>query len=51
MNIARLALILAGVLAFAYSMNADAPWARWVAIGCVASALVLRLVERLARRR
>ncbi len=50
MTIARLVLIVAGIGAFAYSMNTGVDWGRWVAIGCVAAALALRVVERIARR-
>ncbi len=50
MTIARLVLILAGIAAFAYSMNSGEDWGRWVAIGCVAAALALRIVERIAKR-
>lgn len=50
MTIARLALILTGVVAFAYSMNTGVDWGRWVAIGCVATALALRIAERFVKR-
>lgn len=50
MTIVRLALILAGVLAFAYALNTGVDWGRWVAIGCIAAALALRMVERIIRR-
>lgn len=50
MTIVRLALILAGIGAFAYSMNTGADSGRWVAIGCVAAALALRIAERIAKR-
>jgi hypothetical protein len=49
-TIARLALILAGVLCFAYSMNTGNAAARWVGIGCVAAALLIRIVTRFMNR-
>jgi hypothetical protein len=49
-TILRLALILAGVLLFAYSLNTGNAMARWVAIGCVAAALLIRIVTRLMNR-
>jgi len=50
MTIARLALLLAGIASFAYSMNSGNVTARYVAIGFVAAALLLRIVERLINR-
>jgi len=49
-TIARIALLLAGIASFAYSMNSGNVTARWVAIGCVASALLLRIVDKLIKR-
>jgi hypothetical protein len=49
-TIARLALIVAGVLAFGYSLNTGNQVARWVAIGCVVGALLLRMISRLMNR-
>jgi hypothetical protein len=50
MMAARIALLLAGIACFAYSMNSGSDIARWVAIGCVAAALLLRVVGRLVGR-
>ena len=50
LTVVRLALLLAGIACFAYSMNAGNGTARWVAIGCVATALLLRIVGRLLNR-
>lgn len=50
MTIVRLGLIVVGVIAFAYSMNSGVVWGRWVAIGCVAAALALRIAERILNR-
>ena len=43
---ARMALLLVGVLAFMYSMREENEIARWVGIGCVVVALLLRFVGR-----
>jgi uncharacterized BrkB/YihY/UPF0761 family membrane protein len=49
-TIARIALLLVGIACFAYALNTRTDWARWVAIGCVAVALLLRFVDRSRRR-
>lgn len=46
----RIALLLAGIGAFAYSMNSGNDMARWVGIGCVAAALLVRIVTRFTNR-
>ena len=50
LTIARLVLLLAGIGCFAYSMNTGNATARWIAIGLVATALLLRIVGRLLNR-
>ena len=47
----RLALIGAGVMAFVFALRTGTEWVRWVGIGCLAAALIIRLVERLRARR
>ncbi len=49
MNQWRLALIGAGVMAFAFALRTGSNWARWVAIGCLVGALALRVVDKLKR--
>ncbi len=51
MTVARLVLLLAGVIIFGYSLNTGTTWARYLAIGLVAVALLTRLLERLMRSR
>ena len=46
----RVALLLAGIGCFAYSMNSGNDMARWVGIGCVAAALLVRIVARFSKR-
>ncbi|MDQ8158742.1 MAG: hypothetical protein P3B76_01315 [Gemmatimonadota bacterium] len=45
----RIALIGAGVMAFIFALRTGTDWVRWVGIGCLAGALLLRLVERLRK--
>ena len=45
----RIALIGAGVMAFIFALRTGTDWARWMGIGCLAGALLLRLVERLRK--
>jgi hypothetical protein len=45
----RLALIGAGIMAFAFALRTGSDWARWVAIGCLVGALALRVVDKLRR--
>lgn len=42
----RMALLLVGVLAFMYALRSENEVARWISIGCVATALLLRFVRR-----
>lgn len=42
----RLALLVLGVLAFTMALRTGAEWMRWVGIGLVGSALVLRFLKR-----
>jgi hypothetical protein len=42
----RLALLIVGIAAFAFAMRNENEIARWVGIGCVAIALVLRFLGR-----
>ncbi|HYW30713.1 MAG TPA: hypothetical protein VE869_04330 [Gemmatimonas sp.] len=48
--IARVSLLLTGIAAFAYSINTGNDMVRYVAIGCIAAALLLRIVSRLTGR-
>lgn len=41
----RLALLIIGIGAFAFALRNDNEIARWVGIGCVAIALLLRFVR------
>jgi hypothetical protein len=50
LTIVRIALLLAGIGCFAYSMNSGNDMARWVAIGCVVAALLVRVVGKLVNR-
>ncbi|WP_411281961.1 hypothetical protein [Gemmatimonas sp.] len=43
----RLALIGAGIMAFIVALRTGTEWVRWVGIGCLVGALIIRLVERL----
>ena len=45
----RIALIGAGVMAFIFALRTGTDWVRWVGIGCLAGALLLRLLERLRK--
>jgi hypothetical protein len=45
----RIALIGAGVMAFIFALRTGTDWVRWVGIGCLAGALLLRVVERLRK--
>lgn len=47
----RLVLIGAGVMAFVFALRTGTEWGRWVGIGCLAGALVIRLIERLSKPR
>jgi hypothetical protein len=47
---ARLALLLAGIVLFIYSMRAGVEWARLVAIGLLVIAVVIRFVDRYRNR-
>ncbi|MES2525061.1 MAG: hypothetical protein V4617_20350 [Gemmatimonadota bacterium] len=51
LTIARLALLLAGIVAFAYALNTGSRTMQYVAVGCVAAALLLRVIGRLTGRR
>lgn len=42
----RVALLLAGVVAFTIAMRTGLEWVRWLGIGLVGSALVLRFLKR-----
>ena len=42
----RLALLAVGILAFAAALRLGIEWLRWVAIGAVAAALLLRFAAR-----
>jgi hypothetical protein len=46
----RLALIGAGIMAFAFALRTGSNWARWAAIGCLVAALGLRVVDKLRNR-
>jgi hypothetical protein len=45
-----LALIGAGVMAFAFALRTGNDWARWVAIACLVGALALRAVNKIRNR-
>ncbi len=45
----RLALIGAGIMAFAFALRTGTNWARWAAIACLVGALALRIVAKLKR--
>ncbi len=49
MMVARLVLIGAGIVAFAFALRTGTDWARFLAIGCLVAALGLRLVAKLKR--
>jgi hypothetical protein len=51
LTIARLVLILVGVGCFAWSLNTGNQVFQYVAIGCVAAALALRIVARMTKSR
>lgn len=46
----RLLLGLIGVAFFLWSLRTGTDWARWVAIGCLAVAVLLRFVDRMLQR-
>ncbi len=39
-------MIVAGAVAFAYAMRSGTEWARWVGIGLVGAALLLRFIGK-----
>lgn len=45
----RVALIGAGVMAFAVALRTGIEWARWVGMACLVVALALRFVARRQR--
>ena len=42
----RLLLLVVGILAFAVALRGGVEWMRWVGIGGVAAALLLRFAQR-----
>jgi hypothetical protein len=42
----RLALLLAGVIAFTMALRTGAEWMRWAGIAFVGAALLLRFIKR-----
>jgi hypothetical protein len=45
-TVMKIAFALAGVALFAYGVRSDDPIFRWVGIGCVIAAFLLRFVKK-----
>ncbi|MBI3791348.1 MAG: hypothetical protein HY275_10785 [Gemmatimonadetes bacterium] len=49
--LARLLVLVLGMLAIGYGVRTNEETWRWVGMGCVAASLVLRLIGRVTARR